>query len=95
MPDRPSFVPLARRWLSSETRVLFTLTVVVGCLSGLAAVGFHLSIDLVDRRLLEPLLARPMTQRLALIPILLIGVGLVVGVLLDRVVPFARGSGIP
>jgi chloride channel protein, CIC family len=84
-----------RRWRSSETRVLFTLTVVVGCLSGLAAVGFHQSIDVVNSRLLEPILARPLAQRLVFIPLLLVSVGLLVGVLLDRVVPFARGSGIP
>ena len=36
------------RWLNSETRVLFTLTVIVGCLSGLAAVGFHQSIDFLN-----------------------------------------------
>jgi CIC family chloride channel protein len=88
-------VQLIRRLLRSETRVLFTLTVVVGCLSGLAAVGFHLSIDFVANRLLEPLLARSLVQRVVLIPLLLIVVGLLVGVLLDRVVPFARGSGIP
>jgi hypothetical protein len=38
--DPPPAVQFVRRWLSSETRVLFTLTVVVGCLSGLAAVDF-------------------------------------------------------
>lgn len=88
-------VSFARRWLSSETRVLFTLTVIVGCLGGLAAVGFHLSIDAVSRSLLEPVLARTFWQRIVLVPVLLVLVGLVVGVLLDRVVPFARGSGIP
>jgi chloride channel protein, CIC family len=86
---------LFRRWLNSDTRVLFTLTVVVGCLSGLAAVGFHQSIDILNARLLEPLLAKPLAQRLVLIPLLLISVGLIVGVALERVVPFARGSGIP
>jgi len=91
----PRFVELVRRWLSSETRVLFTLTVVVGCLSGLAAVGFHLSIDFIAARVLDPLLARPLVQRVLLIPLLLIVVGLVVGLLLEKVVPFARGSGIP
>ena len=77
----------------SETRVLFTLTVIVGCLSGLAAVGFHQSIDFVSAWVLEPLLTKPAPQRLVLIPLLLVGVGLIAGVLLDKVVPFARGSG--
>ena len=95
MSSAPRFVDLVRRWLSSETRVLFTLTVVVGCLSGLAAVGFHLSIDFIAARVLDPLLARPLLQRVLLIPLLLIVVGFVVGLLLEKVVPFARGSGIP
>ena len=78
-----------------DTHILFTLTVIVGGLGGLAAVGFHRSIDLINDRLLEPVLATPLVERLILLPLLLIGVGLLVGVLLDRVVPFARGSGIP
>jgi CIC family chloride channel protein len=78
-----------------ETHILFTLTVIVGGLSGIAAVGFHRSIDLLDNRLLEPILARSPGERLVLVPLLLISVGAVVGVLLQRVVPFARGSGIP
>jgi chloride channel protein, CIC family len=90
-----AFVRLVRGWLNSETRVLFTLTVVVGCLSGLAAVGFHLSIDLIATHLLDPLLGLPLERRIVLVLLLLVLVGLVVGVALDRVVPFARGSGIP
>lgn len=86
---------MTRRALTSETRVLFTLTVVVGCLSGLAAVGFHVSIDALTRWLLDPILARRLPERLFLLPLLMAGVGLAVGGVLDRVVPFARGSGIP
>ena len=67
----------------------------MGCLGGLAAVGFHQSIDLISNHLLDPLLARPLAQRLLLIPLLLVSVGLIVGLLLEKVVPFARGSGIP
>jgi chloride channel protein, CIC family len=78
-----------------DTHVLFTLTVIVGCLSGLAAVGFHQSIDLINDWLLEPIIAAPLRWRVVLMPALLAGVGVIVGVLLDRVVPFARGSGIP
>jgi CIC family chloride channel protein len=78
-----------------ETHILFTLTVIVGCLSGVAAVGFHQSIDFLNDHLLEPILAKPFGLRVVLVPLLLAGTGLVVGVLLDRVVPFARGSGIP
>lgn len=78
-----------------DTHILFTLTVIVGCLGGLAAVAFHLSIDVLNARLLEPVLARPLGARILLLPLLLVVVGLLVGLLLDRVVPFARGSGIP
>src|SRR5499427_3730585 len=78
-----------------DTHILFTLTVVAGGLSGLAAVAFHQSIDAVSVHLLEPILARPLVLRIALLPLLLVAVGLIVGLLLDRVVPFARGSGIP
>jgi CIC family chloride channel protein len=83
------------RWQRSETRVLFFLTVVVGCLSGLAAVGFHRSIDLIAGRLLTPLLSLPLGERFALTAVLLMLVGAFVGVALEYVVPFARGSGIP
>jgi hypothetical protein len=60
-----------------------------------AAVGFHQSIDILYDHLLDPILARPLLQRVVLVPLLLVAVGLIVGVLLDRVVPFARVSGIP
>ena len=49
----------------------------------------------IAAHVLDPLLARPLSQRVLLIPLLLVLVGLVVGLLLDKVVPFARGSGIP
>jgi len=78
-----------------DTHILFTLTVIVGCLGGVAAVGFHQSIDFLNDYLLDPILGRPLLQRVVFVPLLLVVVGLVVGVLLDRVVPFARGSGIP
>jgi CIC family chloride channel protein len=78
-----------------DTHILFALTVIAGCLSGLAAVVFHESIDAISIQLLDPTLARTLGVRIVLLPLLLIGVGLLVGMLLDRVVPFARGSGIP
>jgi CIC family chloride channel protein len=78
-----------------DTHILFTLTVVAGCLGGLAAVAFHESIDLLNARLLDPTLAKPLALRVLLLPLLLAAVGAIVGVMLDRVVPFARGSGIP
>jgi chloride channel protein, CIC family len=84
-----------RRWLGSETRVLFVLTLITGGLSGLAAVAFHRSIDIVNERVLVPLLALPVLQRFGLTALLLVLTGLLVGLALEYVVPFARGSGIP
>jgi CIC family chloride channel protein len=84
-----------RQWLRSETRVLFVLTVIVGGLSGLAAVAFHRSIDIVNERVLVPLLALPVLERFGLTALLLVLTGLLVGLALEYVVPFARGSGIP
>jgi len=85
----------ARVGRRSETRVLFTLTLVVGGLSGLAAVGFHKSIDLVGDHVLAPLLSLPPLERLGLTALLLIWTGLIVGLALQYAVPYARGSGIP
>jgi CIC family chloride channel protein len=78
-----------------ETRTLFVLTLIVGCLSGLAAVAFHQSIDLIHEHVLMPLLGHPPVVRFVLTTGLLVGVGLVVGLALQYLVPFARGSGIP
>jgi chloride channel protein, CIC family len=78
-----------------ETRVLFSLTLIVGCLSGLAAVAFHRLIDFVETHTLAPLLQYPLLQRFALTGLLLVMTGALVGLALQYVVPFARGSGIP
>jgi chloride channel protein, CIC family len=78
-----------------DTHILFTLTVIAGGLSGLAAVAFHQSIDILNERLLDPILAKSFPTRIVLLPLLLLAVGAIVGLLLQRVVPFARGSGIP
>ena len=62
----------------------------------MAAVGFHQSIDFLNDHLLEPILDAVRSRSVVVFVPLLLGVRrLVVGVLLDRVVPFARGSGIP
>lgn len=85
----------ARPALHSQTRILFALTVVVGALGGLAAVAFHRSIDGIDHLVLAPLLARSFVGRAAGLLVLLPATGLLVGLALWRLVPFARGSGIP
>jgi CIC family chloride channel protein len=78
-----------------ETRTLFALTLIVGGLSGLAAVAFHKSIDFLNDHLLAGLLTHPPVERFILTAALLICVGLVSGLALQYLVPFARGSGIP
>lgn len=85
----------AKPALHSQTRILFALTVIVGALGGLAAVAFHRSIDGINDFVLAPLLARPFVSRAAGLLVLLTGTGLLVGVALWRLVPYARGSGIP
>jgi CIC family chloride channel protein len=69
-------------------RLYFVLAIVIGIISGLAVVAFRMTIDLLDRDLLgvnhDPL-------RTVLVPAL---VGLLIGVLVVRVFPGARGSGV-
>jgi CIC family chloride channel protein len=79
----------------TERHKLFGLTLLIGALCGLAAVAFHLLINLVSRFAIEAALSAP---GYAWIPWTLaiptLG-GLVSGALLQYVVPNARGSGIP
>jgi CIC family chloride channel protein len=72
-----------------ENRIFLLLTIVIGVLAGLSAVLFSLAIDATTRFLFgfEPSPAR----RLA-VPALM---SLAAGILLARVFPDARGSGIP
>jgi chloride channel protein, CIC family len=84
-----------RHWRPSENQFLFVLTVAVGILSGLAAVAFHSCIDLIDSHVLAPAAARPAAERALWLLGLLGSVGVAVGLLLQYVFPYARGSGIP
>lgn len=67
----------------------------MGALGGVAAVGFHRTIDLVNDRTLAPVLAHSGPARFALLALLLVTTGLIAGLCLEFAVPFARGSGIP
>jgi len=88
------------RWLRlrvtiTEQHKLFGLTVVIGGLCGLAAVAFHLTINLVSRLAIDPALAAPGCSWIPwtlMVPTL---GGLVSGLILERIVPNARGSGVP
>jgi len=86
---------LWQRWIRSENRLLFALTLLVGILGGLAAVAFHLSIDVIDHRLLAAAIRQPIAARAAALILLLGASGAGVGLLLQYVFPYARGSGIP
>jgi CIC family chloride channel protein len=83
------------RFAPTEQQRLFALTVVLGGVCGLAAVAFHLLIDLVSELAIDRALAAPgrtwIPWTLA-VPVL---GGLVSGAVLHHVVPNARGSGIP
>lgn len=83
------------RLLPSERRRVFALTILVGVFCGLAAVAFHLAIRAAEGQLI----ARAMEAQgrfwvwwTVLTPTL---GGLLSGMLLQYVVPDARGSGIP
>jgi chloride channel protein, CIC family len=72
-----------------EDRVFLILTIVVGILAGLCAVLFSLGIDYTSRRLFG---LAPSSTRLFLVPVLM---SIVTGVLLAKVFPDVRGSGVP
>lgn len=86
---------LFMRALPSERRRVFALTILVGVLCGLAAVAFHLSIRWAEGQLIDRAMTatgRAWVWWTILTPTL---GGLLSGVLLQYVVPDARGSGIP
>lgn len=72
-----------------ENQLFLALTLVVGVLAGLSAVMFALSIDWAARLFFG---MDPTWARLLLVPV---GISLVAGVLLSKVFPEVRGSGIP
>jgi CIC family chloride channel protein len=79
----------------TEAQRLLALTIAIGILCGVAAVGFHLSIAFLEKHLIDVAMAAPGRSWIAwtiLTPTL---GALVCGVLLQYVVPNARGSGIP
>jgi CIC family chloride channel protein len=84
-----------QRYQPSERQWLFALTVVIGGACGLAAVGFHLLIDLVTHLSIAQALAAPGRSFVPwALAVPALG-GLLSGIFLQYVVPNARGSGIP
>lgn len=95
---RPSFWTDLPNWLRGrfdDNQRYTILCVLVGVLSGLAAVSFHLAIDFVFEHLIE-VAGHPGAGEISLV--LLFGPaigGLIVGLILQYVAPRAGGSGIP
>ena len=83
------------RVMPSERQRVLALTLIIGVLCGLAAVAFHLAIRATEEQLIGRAMAAPGHSWIwwtILTPLL---GGLLSGVLLQYVVPDARGSGIP
>jgi len=83
------------RYAPSERQRVFILTIIIGILCGLAAVGFHLAIQFAEHAMIDRAVAAPGGSWIVwtiLTPML---GGLLCGALLYWVVPDARGSGIP
>ena len=83
------------RFAPTEAQRLFVLTIVIGVVCGLAAVAFHVSIALASKALIDQAMSAPGQTWIGwtLVTPTLGAVGC--GVLLQYVVPNARGSGIP
>ncbi len=83
------------RLVPAESHRVFALTLILGVLCGFAAVLFHLGIISAEHRIIEPAMAAS-GHRWIWLTILVPAIGgLVSGVLLQYVVPGARGSGVP
>jgi CIC family chloride channel protein len=79
----------------TEAQRLFVLTLVIGVLCGLAAVAFHVAITLAQHLLIDRAMAAPGHSWIGWTLATPTLGALVCGVLLQYVVPNARGSGIP
>jgi chloride channel protein, CIC family len=86
---RRPFIPRAQQLVLRENQLFLALTIVVGIIAGLSAVLFALAIDLFSRFFFG---LDPSAVRTAAVPI---GVSLVAGLLLAKVFPGVRGSGVP
>lgn len=89
------FMRAELRWVPNESQRLFFLTIVIGAVCGLAAVAFHVAIQLSERVLITSAMnARGHSWIGWTLATPVLG-GLLCGALLKYVVPNARGSGIP
>jgi CIC family chloride channel protein len=89
---------LLRRFLQfvhTERSRVYALTLLIGFASGLTALAFHSSIRWASQLLIERALAQPRSTWIAWALIVPTSGALIAGVLLEYVLPDARGSGIP
>jgi CIC family chloride channel protein len=83
------------RLVPSERQRLFGLTIAIGGACGLAAVGFHLSIEFVTNHTIDAAFAAEGYSWIPWVIGTVVAGALIAGALLVYVVPNARGSGIP
>ena len=88
-PVKPRRAPTLTQLRLRENQLFLALTLVVGVLAGLSAVMFSLAIEWASRLFFG---MDPTAARLFVVPV---AVSLVAGVLLVKVFPGVRGSGIP
>lgn len=92
---RTDLLRSVNRLLPDESQHLLAVTVLIGIVCGLVAVAFHVAIRLAEENLLGRAVTLGGPEGTALVILLPALGGLLAGVLLARVVPGARGSGIP
>jgi CIC family chloride channel protein len=83
------------RLAPTEAQRLFLLTIVIGVVCGLAAVAFHIAITLTSHALIDQAMSAPGRSWIGWTLATPTLGALACGVLLQYVVPNARGSGIP
>ncbi len=83
------------RFAPTEAQRLLVLTVLIGIVCGFAAVAFHVSITLASHELIDRAMAAPGRSWIGWTLFTPTAGAIVCGVLLQYVVPQARGSGIP
>jgi chloride channel protein, CIC family len=83
------------RFAPTEAQRLFFLTILIGVVCGLAAVAFHVTITLTSRALIDRAMSAPGRLWIGWTLATPTLGALACGVLLEHVVPNARGSGIP
>ncbi|HEX6241793.1 MAG TPA: chloride channel protein, partial [Polyangiales bacterium] len=83
------------RFVQTEQSRVYVLTLLIGVASGITALAFHSSIRWASQLLLERALAQPRSTWIAWALLVPTCGALLTGVLLEYVLPSARGSGIP